>query len=205
MKYFSFLPAVGFLLAALISANAGLLGEVSRGQQTELGQGKTVLVSEDLPDKAWPRLKLYRVVNAPRDVVESLLMDFKSAPSYTPGMLGAEMVANPSKNVKDIQYTVKVPVLSKITYTVRNYYEQTPEQFCVRWELLQSPIASESTGSLRVEPYGAQSLLSYTNHVTPSVPMAGMLKSQASKEAVTTIEAIAAEAERRASSKSAGS
>ena len=205
MKIHPILLALFFYQSALITAGAGLFEEVPRAQQKDLQAGKTVLVSEELPDKAWPRLRLYRVVNAPREVVESLLLDFKSAPSYTPGMLGAEMVATPSKNVKDIQYTVKVPVLSKITYTVRNYYDQKPEQFSVRWELLQSPIASESNGSLRVEPYGNQSLLSYTNQVTPSVPMAGMLKSQAAKEAVTTIEAISAEAERRASKAPAGS
>jgi len=190
------------VLASLIwlapCTQAGLLDEIPSDQRKSLDAGETIVLSENLPDKAWPRLKLYRLVNAPPDSLHALLLDVKSAPSYTPGMVNVEIVGAPSENVKDIQYTVKFPVLSNITYTVRNFYDHQPGLFSVRWELLKSPIASDSKGSLRVEPYGTKSLLSYTNHVTPSVPMIGVLKSQAAKEAKSTIEAIAKEAERRA-------
>lgn len=113
-------------------------------------------------------------------------------------MLAAEVIAQPEKDVKDVRYTVKVPVLSKISYVVRNTFSQKGDTYTVSWTLLESPMASASTGSLTIEPYENKSLLRYQNHVTPSIPMAGALQGQALKEAKTTIEAIATEAAKRA-------
>jgi len=171
---------------------------LSSPQVEMLKQGKTVVTSKEIPKEAWPELTLFRVVNASPKEVFDLFNDYESAPSYTPGMIKAEVIAEPDPKAKDVRYTVRVPVLGNISYVVRNFYSQKGGVFEVRWELVESPMASASTGSLTIEPYNGKTLLRYRNHVTPSVPMAGMLKGQARKEAETTIEAIGKEAERRA-------
>lgn len=194
------------LLAALLlvllppaAAWAGMFDELSPTQQAQLKAGETVVLSRELPGKAWPELTLYRLVAATPSQVFDLFTDYASAPSYTPGMISAEVIAEPAKDVKDVRYTVRVPVLSRISYVVRNrFLREKNNTYEVRWDLVESPLASESTGSLRIEPFGENTILRYTNHVTPSVPMAGMLKNNARQEAITTIEAIEKEAARRA-------
>lgn len=174
-----------------------MAGLLSAEQLETLNQGKTVVTSRDIPEEAWPELTLFRVVNAsPKEVFE-LFKDYESAPSYTPGMIKAEVIAEPEPRAKDVRYTVRVPVLGKISYVVRNFYSRKKDGYEVSWELVESPMASASTGALTIEPFHGKTLLRYRNHVTPSVPMAGMLKGQARKEAQTTIEAIGNEAERR--------
>lgn len=177
---------------------APLWDELDANDRAKLEQGETVVHSRDISGEAWPELTLYRLVDAPPSVVAELFSDYASAPSYTPGMLGAEVVNEPEPNVKDVRYTVRVPVLSRISYTVRNRFVEKNGSYEVLWNLLESPMASESTGSLLIEPHDGKSLLRYRNHVTPSIPMAGALKNQARKEAVTTVEAIAEESKKRA-------
>lgn len=184
--------------AGSLAQGADLKSPLSSEQLGQLEKKETVVTSRELPKEAWPELQLYRLIDAPPEVVKALLLDYDSAPSYTPGMLGAEVISEPDKDTKDVRYTVRMPVLSKISYIVRNTYESKGRDFAVRWSLVESPVASASRGALELQPHGKGTLLRYTNHVTPSIPMAGVLKNQALKEARTTIEAIGAEAERRA-------
>jgi hypothetical protein len=92
-----------------------------------------------------------------------------------------------------------VPILQKISYTVRNTYTRKGKSFEVGWTLLQSPLAKSVDGSLRIEPYGSgQTLLCYTNLVVPITNLVAGLKNQALTEAKATVRAIKAEAEKRA-------
>ena len=62
---------------------AGLLDEVPKSNRDELASGQVVVLSEDVKDGPWPRLKLYQVVNAPPKVVADLFTDYASASDYT--------------------------------------------------------------------------------------------------------------------------
>lgn len=188
--------AVVFVCA--FGARASMVDKLTPQQVQMLQEGKTVVTSRDIDKEAWPELTLYRLVQASPKEVYDLFLDYESAPSYTPGMIKAEVIGEPAPSAKDVRYTVKVPVLGNISYIVRNFYSNKKGVYEVSWDLVESPMASASTGALTIEPYGNKTLLRYRNHVTPSVPMAGMLKGQARKEAETTIEAIAKEAQRRA-------
>jgi hypothetical protein len=183
----------------VVSLRAGLLDEVPDEALDDLKSGEVVVKSKTVPRAPWPQLSLYQIVEAPPAVMKALFLDYPSAPSYTPGMLGARVVAENSDGTKDVQYTVKVPVLQKISYTVRNTYAGKGGKFQVNWTLLQSPLAREVEGSLRIEPYSeGKTLLSYTNLVVPITNLVTGLKKQALNEAKATIAAIKAEGERRA-------
>ena len=132
-----------------------------------------------------------------------LFSDYSAAPSYTPGMLSAKVIANNPDGSKDVQYRVKVPVLQSISYTVRNTYIKKGNSYEVKWTLLQSPLAKSSNGSLRIEPYGkGKTLMRYTNLTVPLTNLVSGLKTQALNEAKATVRAIASEAERRGETES---
>lgn len=172
-----------------------MINELDASQQTQLKQGQVVVISTDVPNFVWPKLVLYKIVNATPAQMMALFADYDAAPGYTPNMVSAVVTGTPKPNVKDVRYTVRVPVLGTISYDVQNTFSKNK----VTWNLIQSPLAKSSTGSLRVEPYGNnQTLFSYTNLVEPVTKMAAMLKGQARSEAVATINAISAEAEKRA-------
>lgn len=194
MKAFAFV-----LLVSTAALQADLIKEVPRASRDELREGQTVVVSANVPGAPWPRLSLYRVVNAPPAVVARLFTDYDAAPSYTPGLLAADVVNTNDDGSKDVRYTVKVPVLGRISYTVRNTYEKSGDDFTVRWQLLQSPLAKSSDGSLRIEPYeDGRTILCYSNLCVPVTNLVAGLKNQALVEAKNTVLSLAIESERRA-------
>jgi hypothetical protein len=193
------MKAVLCILLFGASVLADMVKEVPKSQRDELAEGQTIVKSTDVAGAPWPQLSLYRVVNAPPRVVSELFTDYDAAPSYTPGILSARVIANNSDGTKDVRYTVKVPVLQKISYTVRNTYASSGQSYTVSWKLLQSPLAKQSDGSLRIEPYdGDRTLLCYTNLCVPITNLVAGLKNQALVEAKNTVLALATEAERRA-------
>jgi len=192
-----------FSLAALVFSvsisHADLLSEVPQNAQDELAQGQLVVKSQNVQGAPWPRLMLYQVIDCPPKVLWDLFNDYSAAPSYTPNLISANVVATNPDGSKDVEYTVKVPIIQKATYTVRNTYSKQGDMRTVAWTLLKSPLAKSSDGSLRLEPYGKnQTLLCYTNLVVPITNLVAGLKNQALQEAKTTVRAIKTEAERRA-------
>ena len=193
--------AAAFSLVLFLSAflHADLVKEVPKSDRDELAAGQTVVKSTDVPGAPWPQLSLYRVVNAPPDVVSDLFTDYGAAPSYTPGLIQAQVIATNPDGTKDVRYTVKVPVVQRTSYVVRNTYEKQGQNFTVSWKLIQSPLAKKSDGSLRIEPYGGnRTLMCYTNLCVPITNLVYGLKNQAVIEAKNTVLALATEAERRA-------
>ncbi len=178
-----------------------LVKEVPKSERDELAAGQTVVKSTPVEGAPWPKLSLYRVVNAPPAVVAKLFTDYDAAPSYTPGLLKAEVIQTGPDGSKDVRYTVKVPVIQRTSYVVRNTYQKEGDDFTVSWQLLQSPLAKKSDGSLRIEPYkDNRTLLCYTNLCIPITNIVAGLKDKAVVEAKNTVLALATEAERRANS-----
>ena len=196
MKIHAALPLALFLSASL---HADLMKEVPKSQRDELTAGQTVVKSTPVAGVPWPQLSLYRILNAPPDVVSNLFTDYDAAPSYTPGLIQAQVIATNPDGTKDVRYTVKVPVIQKTSYVVRNTYLKQGDNFTVSWKLVQSPLAKQSDGSLRIEPYdGDRTLMCYTNLCVPITNLVSGLKNQAVVEAKNTVLALATEAERRA-------
>ncbi len=191
-------PAFVLLLAAVAQLQADLTKEVPRADRADLAAGQTVVVSTPVAGAPWPKLSLYRVVNAPPDIVSNLFTDYAAAPRYIPGMLSAKVIATNPDGTKDVSYTVKVPVLQKTSYVVRNTFAQNGQTYTVSWKLLQSSMAKSSDGSLRIEPYDdGRTILCYSNLCVPVTNLVAGLKNQALVEAKNTVLAIATEAERR--------
>lgn len=199
MKLPLVLTAIAALFLSSAAVRAALIDEVASGSRSDLAAGQVVVQSKKVADAPWPQLSLYQVVNASPKVMTALLNDYSAAPSYTPNMVAARLVATNPDGTKDVEYTVKVPILGKINYTVRNTYTKSGSMYSVAWTLLKSPFAKKSDGSLRIEPYGnGQTLMCYTNLVVPITTIVPGMQGQALSEAKATVAAIKSEGEKRA-------
>lgn len=193
------LLSMAVLALSVASLPADILSEVPKYAQDELAEGQIVVKSENVQGAPWPRLMLYQVVDAPPSVVWNLFNDYPAASEYTPGLIAAKVIETYPDGSKDVQYTVKVPIIQRATYVVHNTYSKKGSIQEVAWNLVKSPLARSSTGSLRIEPYGKnQTLLCYTNLVVPITNLVAGLKNEALSSAKTTVRALKAEAERRA-------
>jgi hypothetical protein len=188
--------------AALLSPKACLaspiIDEMKGENAAKIERGESVVSTIDKPGATWPEVRIYRKVKATPEEVTALFMDYPNASSYIENLDSAVVENSPNPETKDVRYTVRLPIISSISYLVRNRYEKTPEGYAVRWRLLEPPFAAKSAvGSLRVEKHGEESIICYANHVEPATSLVSGLRGLAVKEATKTVEAISKEAERR--------
>jgi hypothetical protein len=177
---------------------SSVLGDLDASELADLRAGQLVVRTENVDGAPWPRLVVYTAVDAPVSAVEKVFRDYASAPSYTPGLTSAEVLAQPDPNTYDVRYTSAMPLIGDSVSTVRNSYRQDGDNLVVRWKLLEATHADESTGELRVEPDGnGGSILRYTNFVRPKSSFAKLAKSAALGEVKKTVTAIKAESEKR--------
>ncbi len=186
------------LLAGICGSQAALIDQVPANQKAQLAAGQTVVTSQNVAGYAWPQLILFRVVNAPPSMVYELFGDYSAVSSYNHNVISAKVIAVNDDGSKDVQYTVKAPIIQRTSYTVRNTYTQKGSTYKVSWVLLKSALAKSSDGSLKLEPYGNnQTLMRYENLCVPITTLFSSMQNQALEDAKSTVNDIAKEAQRR--------
>lgn len=191
--------AFAVVLGVSAAARADLPAQLSADQLKQLKSGQMVVVQKDVPGGPWPQLTVYTLVQAPVATIGAVFRDYDHAQDFQPSIVSAKVIASPSPNVRDVQYTQKLPIFGTTSFTVRNTFTEDASGLDVSWKLLQSAMADVSDGSLRVEPYGSGSIMRYTNYVKPKLgALAGMAKSAALGEVKDTVTALKNEAEKRA-------
>lgn len=193
-----FFPILIYCFLAIGSASAQkMLDVLTPEQMQQLNKGELVVTSRDVPGGIWPELTVYTRVKAPVSAVGDVFLDYENAQKYIPNLVSAKVISEPEKNVRDIEYTSRMPLLGNSTYSVRNWYETSDSGITVKWKLLQSQQADISDGSLRVEPSEGGCVMRYTNYVKPKSAIAIVAKGAAQSEVRKTVTAIKTEAERR--------
>lgn len=213
---FNKIGVLNIFLLLLVAADATcgndtypVLSELPKPSQDSILRGDaTVTVTLSAPGWIWPEVRIYRKVAAPTALVEALFLDYEHARTFIPNIEAATVINSPSKDIKDVLYKIKLPVIFSVEYVVRNTHQTTPaadggncETSKVSWTMLKPPFAAKSAeGSLRaVQCPGCpdSSVICYSNHVEPATKLIAALKGTAIKEAQKTVEAISREAESR--------
>lgn len=197
-----------FLLSAMAwvavagSACAGLIDELDPAQRQEVEDGGQVMLQEDLPGKPWPRVRIFRIIHAKPEEVAAVFFDYNTAQTYIPDLLHSKVSKIISPSVLEVDYEVDVPILADESYTARNEIRALHGGgFCVTWTLLRALQTKGAEGNLRIEPYGCgDSLICYTNLVTPGSGMAKILKLPALARMQKTVASIAKKVETQKSS-----
>jgi hypothetical protein len=185
------------LMAGCACCEGSLLNELTDGHQSQVKKGEQIAVSEKVAGKPWPKVKIYRTVNATPEEVAAVFCDFNHAKDYVPNVLKSVVSNRVSPCVVDVDYGLDVPILPDEYYTTRNSLTSpAPNTYRVDWKLLRAVQTKDSVGSLRVEPFdGGKALICYENLVIPGSSMAGLLKRKALQQMGETVAAIAARVE----------
>lgn len=171
---------------------AGLLDELNTADRAKVLSGQQVLLKEEVQGKPWPRVRVYQLVRATPEEVAAVFFDYNNSKTYVPDLLHSRISKRISPCVLEVDYEVDVPILADEAYTARNDLKATEGGgFCVTWNLIRALQTKDATGNLRIEPYGeGDSILCYTNLVTPSSGMAGVLKKLAIARMEKTVESM---------------
>src|SRR6187200_2462592 len=115
------------LLAIPSVALAGtVMDEITSAQQEQVKKGTQVLFTEDVEGNAWPRVRVYRVVNATPEEMAAVFFDFNNAKDFVPNVLKSEISKKVSSKVVEVDYGIDIPILPDEYYTTRNTLTELP-------------------------------------------------------------------------------
>ena len=175
-----------------------LLADLDAKQVEEVARGGQVLLLQDIDGHPWPRVLVYQKVNATPEEVAGVFFDYKNAKAYVPKVIKSEIVREVTPCVVEVDYGIDVPLLPDEYYTARNSLTAGEDGgFVVCWNLVKALQTKASEGNLKIERWNGGSVIRYTNLVTPSSGMAGLLKAPAIDQMRDTVRAIVARVEKQ--------
>ena len=205
MTEFHLLGRVSILLSwCLINTSQlaadSIVSELNSGQKCQVKDGSQVVVTENIEGKPWPRIKVYRLINASPEQVAAVFFDYDGAKSFVPNVIKSEVSNRISACTMDVDYGLDVPIFPDEFYTVRNNLRVIEQDsYCVDWKLLRSVLTKDSVGNFRVEPWEDKSIICYQNLVTPASNIAVLLRGRAIEQMKDTTKALAIQVEKEKS------
>jgi hypothetical protein len=202
MKAFRLTGYAALLLAACLLDTPRLfaesvLSELNASQKGSMKAGDQVVVIENVEGNAWPRVKVYRSIDADPEQVAAVFFDFEEAKSFVPNVFKSEISNRISPCIMEVDYGLDVPIFPDEFYTVRNSLRSFDENsYRFDWKLLRAIMTKDSVGNFRVEAWEGKSLVCYQNMVTPSSNIAVLLRARAIEQMKETTKALAAHIEK---------
>jgi hypothetical protein len=174
-----------------------ILSELSAAQKCQVHGGSQVILTENVEGNPWPRIKVYRLVDASPEQVAAVFFDYESAKSFIPNVIKSEISNKLSACTMDVDYGLDVPIFPDEFYTVRNNLRLIDENsYCIDWKLLRSVLTKDSVGNIRVEPCEGKTVICYQNLVTPASNIAVLLRGKAIEQMKETTQALASRVEK---------
>jgi hypothetical protein len=186
------------LLLLLAGVTSSLFAEeqmwnaLTKQQQAQLLAGKQVQIEEEFPDKPWPRYTIYHLVTGKPAEVTAIFWDSELDPKYIPNCSSVHITSRPSSWIHEGEYTLKMPLfLPDEVYISRNELKKlSANSYEISWKVMRSRYTKSCSGSLRIEEHEGKTLLRYSNLVVPGSRIAGLLRSTAGSQVVSSVEAL---------------
>jgi hypothetical protein len=198
------MKALLFLLLCPALMASTLLDDLDAKQSEEVARGGQVVILQNVEGKPWPRVRVYQKVEATPQEVAAVFFDYKNAKAYVPKVIKSDVSRQVSPCVAEVDYGVDVPILADEYYTALNTLTSEADGgYLVTWSLVKALQTKSSDGNLRIERWKDGAVIRYTNLVTPSSGMAGILKTPAIEQMKNAVKAIVTRVEKQKADKPA--
>jgi hypothetical protein len=190
--------ALKALTAVVLALFARQLPVLSPAQHAALDVGRAVVTTEQRPASAWPAVTVYAFIDATPEQAAAIFTDVEAHTTYIESVSKSRISRVIDSATIEVDYTLKVPVVSDEEYTVRDHISRSGHHYRVDWTLVRASSTKATVGHALFMPYTnartgrAGTLLEYFNFVTPGSRLAGIpfVRSRASAEVRATTESI---------------
>ena len=184
------------LIVALVSfARAGSIDGLNDTDRRRLERGEVVVKTQALADYPWPEVSAYKKAGATPDEVMAIYVDFEGQATYLPRMTTSRILKQLNSHSWHVFYEYKTPLTER--YTLQVTVGRAGDGYRASWDLIAARHTRRLSGEMRVEPFGAEALITYTNRVDPG--LLGRLfgsPETAAERLEETVQALAARVER---------
>lgn len=189
------------LCVSIVSLAAPVHGQqLTVEQQRLLDAGRRVVLAEEVPGVAWPRVTVLQVVPAPPDEAAAVFADYARHATYLPNVLRSDVTRVVDSTSSEVSYVLSVPIVSDESYTVLNRISilpaadpTAPRGYRIAWTLVRASSTKAADGEARFESYRGGTMFTYRNFVVPGGRIAGLgiIKRKAQRDVEATAAAIA--------------
>lgn len=204
-----------FMVGVLVLATAQRLeaqgaDALTAAEAAEVGQGHVVVVERDVEGAPWPRVRLYRFVDATPEQSAAVFADYEHQREYNADLKEVTIARRLDSARAEVfyRYASNVVFAADVTYTVldRISHDSTGS-YLIGWRLLKGSKVKYVEGSARFAPWtnpvtGRRgTLLTYDNYVVPAFRFAslGFVRGKAIAAMREAVDAIAIEVQRERS------
>jgi len=156
---------------------ASAVSELNSSDLASVNQGGLVLNRIDVSGSRWPEVRIYVRLDCTPEEAEAVFSDYTIQPQYNPAMISAKVNQKLNPTTTDMDYALKVPIISEEDSTLRlqvGSYDQGAS-YRTTWSMIRSDHATSMNGSIRFEVMGKGTLLAYDSVIVPNSMFAGML------------------------------
>lgn len=192
--------------AAAHPLRAQAVEELSREQRSMVDAGRQLFLTWDVGGSPWPRTCVFQYVDATPEEAAAVFTNYERHTAYIPDLRKAKISRVVDAVTKEVDYTLRVPIVSDEEYTVRNTLSSYAggKSYRIEWTLVRATSTKATEGSVRFEPHHLEgprrdgTLMAYCNLVTPGSRLAKLriIRSKALAQVRETARAIVAEVER---------
>lgn len=179
----------------------------SSADATEIGHGRVVVIERDVDSLPWPRVRLYRFIEATPEQSAAMLADYEHQRDYNADLKEARIARRQDSARTEVffRYAANVPFVSDVTYTVLDRVSRdSTGAYVIEWKFLSGSKVRQIEGSARFSPWTNPitgrpgTLLTYDNLVVPDFPFSslGFVRRRAIANMRMAIDAIAIETQR---------
>ena len=197
------LRSTGIALLCVLGSRSGAQS-LSAAQRDTIDSGGQVVIVEELPGKAWPRVTVYQYIAASAEEAAAVFADYERHVTYLPKVRKSHVSRLVDSATVEVDYVLNTPIVSDERYTVRNHATKVVGQrvagprdgstasFRVVWTLVRASSIKSADGEAIFEPYGDGSLMIYRNLIVPGSGLAGFgpIRAQARPQVEATARAI---------------
>jgi len=201
----SALLALLALCVSVTSATSASASDCDRLQgesKQKFEWGETVILTEAVPDMPWPKVWVFKRVEAMPEEAAAVFWDVEYQTTYLAeqGVTKAEIRNGRGTATVDVYYELDLPALvGDDAYTVRDTLTAPAgDAYRVGWTMLgESRHSRSSVGYAKFEPQAAATCMVYYNLVHPKSGLAGLplIRKQGIEKVGQTALAIARQAE----------
>lgn len=171
---------------------------------TAVGHGEIVLHQWPVAEGPWPRLRLYRFIDASPEQSAAMFADYEHQTTYNVDLKQATIGRHLDSARTEVfyRYASNVPMVSDVTYTVLDQIHREPtDTYAITWRLVSGSKVRTTEGSARFSPWKNAvtgqdgTLLVYDQLVVPAFFGAslGFVREKAIAAMRAAVDAIAVE------------
>jgi hypothetical protein len=186
-------PSLFVLLIWLpLSSFSSFPEDLSSSSLQEIDKGKILLFKEKMKDSPWPKLTVYKLIEASPLEAAAIFMAFDHQKNYVIDIIKSTPIEmdNPRSILVEYERNNPWPVPND-HYTNLHHFKKIKQGYYIEWTAVKSKQAKSVNGEAYFIEYKKKTLLKYVIAITPKSKLAGLVTKSMINKTKESLQGIA--------------